>query len=110
MPAAALSETVRPPEPRFAESAGRSRSSTREWDPSLGERRSRTPGGGDGRVDRAPRPRATLRACRACVSRPWHAETTTMLIDPRHLFATDAPVSRDDQLALIARGRADGFQ
>jgi hypothetical protein len=33
-----------------------------------------------------------------------------MLIDPRYLFATDVRVSRDDQLALIARGRAHGFQ
>lgn len=33
-----------------------------------------------------------------------------MLIDPRHLFATDVRVSREDQLALIARGRANGFQ
>jgi len=33
-----------------------------------------------------------------------------MLIDPRYLFATDVRVSREDQLALIARGRANGFQ
>lgn len=33
-----------------------------------------------------------------------------MLIDPRYLFATDVRISREDQLALIARGRADGFQ
>jgi hypothetical protein len=33
-----------------------------------------------------------------------------MLIDQRYLFATDARVSREDQLALIARGRSEGFQ
>ncbi len=33
-----------------------------------------------------------------------------MLIDPRYLFATDVQISREDQLALIARGRSDGFQ
>jgi len=33
-----------------------------------------------------------------------------MSIDPRFLFATDVRVSREDQLALIARGRSEGFQ